>query len=106
MRSLYVQKRAAYGRKDQIQVVAHKGAHRVTALVLDPFIIQSDLEWRMARDPRRGQNRSRVVPFFKKLLLQTGWLQHNQMDNNDLEACEKKCCYFWFHSEVKFLTRF
>ena len=30
----------------------------------------------------------------------------NRMHNNDLEACEKKCCYFWFHSEVKFLTRF
>ena len=21
----------------------------------------------------------------------------NQMDSNDLEACGKKCCYFWFH---------
>ena len=30
----------------------------------------------------------------------------NQMNSNDLEACGKKCCYFWFHSEVKFLTRF
>ena len=30
----------------------------------------------------------------------------NQMHDNDLEACVKKCCYFWFHSEVKFLTRF
>ena len=19
------------------------------------------------------------------------------MDSNDLEACEDKCCYFWFH---------
>ena len=28
------------------------------------------------------------------------------MDSNDLEAYGKKCCYFWFHSEVKFLTRF
>ena len=26
----------------------------------------------------------------------------NRMDSNDLEACGKKCCYFWFHSEVKF----
>ena len=24
----------------------------------------------------------------------------------DLEACGMKCCSFWFHSEVKFLTRF
>ena len=30
----------------------------------------------------------------------------NWMHSNDLEACGKKCCYFWFHSEVKFLTRF
>ena len=30
----------------------------------------------------------------------------NQMDSNDLEACGKKCCYFWFHSEVKFLAHF
>ena len=29
----------------------------------------------------------------------------NQMDSNDLEACGKKCCYFWFHSEVKYLIR-
>ena len=30
----------------------------------------------------------------------------NRMHSNDLEACGKKCCYFWFHSEVKFLTCF
>ena len=30
----------------------------------------------------------------------------NRMHSSDLEACGKKCCYFWFHSEVKFLTRF
>ena len=30
----------------------------------------------------------------------------NRMHNNDLETCGKKCCYFWIHSEVKFLTRF
>ena len=30
----------------------------------------------------------------------------NRMDSNDLEACGKKCCYFWFHSEVAFLTSF
>ena len=28
----------------------------------------------------------------------------NRMHRNDLKACGKKCCYFWFHSEVKFLT--
>ena len=26
----------------------------------------------------------------------------NQMVSNDLESCGKKCCYFLFHSEVKF----
>ena len=30
----------------------------------------------------------------------------NRMHSDDLETCGKKCCYFWFHSEVKFLTRF
>ena len=30
----------------------------------------------------------------------------NRMHSNDLEACGKKCCYFSFHSEVKFLMRF
>ena len=30
----------------------------------------------------------------------------NWMHSNDLEACGMKYCYFWFHSEVKFLTRF
>ena len=30
----------------------------------------------------------------------------NQMHSNDLEACGKKYFYFWFHSEVKFLTSF
>ena len=29
----------------------------------------------------------------------------NQMDSNDLEACGKKCCYFWFHFKVQILTR-
>ena len=28
------------------------------------------------------------------------------MHNNDLEACGMKCWTFWFHSKVKFLTRF
>ena len=24
------------------------------------------------------------------------------MHSNDLEACGKKCCYFWFYSKVSF----
>ena len=30
----------------------------------------------------------------------------NRMHSGDLEAFGKKCCYFWFHLEVKSLTRF
>ena len=30
----------------------------------------------------------------------------NRMHSSDLEACWKKCCYFWFHSKVKFLMCF
>ena len=30
----------------------------------------------------------------------------NRMHSNDLEAFGMKCCCFWFHSEVKFLTHF
>ena len=30
----------------------------------------------------------------------------NRMHSSDLESCGKKCCYFLFHSEVKFLTCF
>ena len=29
-----------------------------------------------------------------------------QMHSSDLEACGNKCCYFCFHSEVKFFMRF
>ena len=28
------------------------------------------------------------------------------MHGSELKAYGKKCCYIWFHSEVKFLTRF
>ena len=30
----------------------------------------------------------------------------NRMHSSDLEAFLKKCRYFWFHSEVKLLTRY
>ena len=30
----------------------------------------------------------------------------NRIYSSDLEAFGKKCCYFWFHLEVKFLTCF
>ena len=30
----------------------------------------------------------------------------NRMHRNDLKACGKKCCYFWFRSEVNFFMHF
>ena len=30
----------------------------------------------------------------------------DRIHSNDQEAFGMKCCYFWFHCEVKFLTRF
>ena len=58
-------------------------------------------------DPGRGQNRSGGGPLLRETSSSdrkaTGT---NRMHSSDLEACGKKCCYFWFHSEVKFLTRF
>ena len=62
---------------------------------------------RQGADPGRGKNRSWGVPFFKELLpSDRKATATNRMHSNDLETCGKKCCYFWFHSEVKFLTRF
>ena len=56
--------------------------------------------------PGRGKNRSRGPLLEETHLLDRKATATNQMDSNDLEACGKKCCYFKFHSEVKFLTRF
>ena len=59
-------------------------------------------------DPRRGQNRS-LGPL--KLLQRISSSDRKatatkRMHSSDLEAFGKKCLYFWFHSEVKCLTRF
>ena len=45
-------------------------------------------------------------PLLQKETFSSNWkaTATNQMQSNDLEACGKKCCYFWFQSEVKFLT--
>ena len=53
-------------------------------------------------DPGRGQNRLRG-PLLKRIS-SSDWkaTATNRMHSSDLEACGKKCCYFWFHSEVKF----
>ena len=63
---------------------------------------------RPGADPGRGQNRSGGGG---PLLQETSSSDRkatatNRKHSNDLEACGKKCCYFWFHSIVKFLTRF
>ena len=57
-------------------------------------------------DPGRGQNRTggsllqRTSSSDRKATA-TYW-----MHSSDLEAFGKKCCYFWFHWKVKFLTHF
>ena len=60
-------------------------------------------------DPGRRQNRSQGGG--GPLLQQTSSSDRkatatNRMHSNDLDPCGMKCCYFWFNSEVKFLTRF
>ena len=57
---------------------------------------------------RPGPKHVTVFPFYSKLLLQTGriCIATNQMHSNALVAFGMKWCYIWFHSEVKFLTRF
>ena len=44
-------------------------------------------------------------PHLKKLFLGQKATATNRMHSNDLEACGMKLCCFWFHSDVKFLTR-
>ena len=57
-------------------------------------------------DPGRGQNRS-GGPLLQGTSA-SDWkaTATNQMHSNDIEACGMLYCYFWFHSKVKFLTRF
>ena len=62
-------------------------------------------------DPSRGGSRVGQNRSWGSLLQQISSSARNAaavnfMHSNDLEACGMKCCYFWFHSEVKFLTRF
>ena len=58
-------------------------------------------------DPGRGQNRSWGGPLLQRTSSsERKATASNRMHRSDLEAFWKKCCYFWFHSEVKFLTRF
>ena len=63
-------------------------------------------------DPPRGGSRAGQKYVMEGTLHQRNFSSDrkgtgtNQMHNNDLEACGKKCCYVWFHSEVKLLTHF
>ena len=61
---------------------------------------------RPGADPGRGKNRSRGPLLQETSSSDQKATATNQMHSNDLEACGKKYCYFLFHSEVKFLTRF
>ena len=54
---------------------------------------------------RAGQKEVTGVPILKKLFLAQKATATNPMHSNDLEACGMKLCCFWFHSDVKFLTR-
>ena len=58
-------------------------------------------------NPGRGQNRSRGSPSARNFFfIPEGYSDKPNAYSNDLEACGKKCCYLWFHSEVKILKRF
>ena len=53
-------------------------------------------------DRRRDQNRSGDPLLQETSSLDRKATATNRMHSSDLEACGKKYCYFWFHSEVKF----
>ena len=57
-------------------------------------------------DPGQGKNKVNEGPCFEKTSSDWKATATNQMHSSDLEASGKKCCYFWFHSDVKFLTSF
>ena len=61
---------------------------------------------RPGADPGRGQSRS-GGPLLQSTSA-SDWkaIATNRMHSNDLEACGMLYCYFWYHSKVKFLTRF
>ena len=61
---------------------------------------------RLGADPGRGKNRSRGSPSSTNFFSDWKATATNRMHSNDLEACVMRYFYFWFHSEVKFLTRF
>ena len=58
------------------------------------------------RDPGRGKNRLQRVTLLWETSSDRIVTATDRMHRNNLKACGKKCCYFWFHSEVKFLTPF
>ena len=52
---------------------------------------------RPGADPGRGKNRS-GGPLQETSSSDRKATAINRMYSNDVEACGKKCCYFWFHS--------
>ena len=61
---------------------------------------------RLGVDPRRNQNKSRGSLLQRTSSSDRKATATNRMHSSDLEAFGNRCCYFLFHSEVKFLTRF
>ena len=61
---------------------------------------------RLVADPEHGQNRSLESPSSTNSSSDRKATATNGMHSSDLEVCGMKCCYLWFYSEVKFLTRF
>ena len=61
---------------------------------------------RPGADPGRVQNRSRGPLLQRPSSSDRKATATNRIHSSDLKTCGKKCSYFWFHSEVKFLTPF
>ena len=59
-----------------------------------------------ARSAKGGTKIGHGGPFLQETSSDQEATTTNRMHSNDLETRGNKCCYFWFHSEVKSLTRF
>ena len=56
------------------------------------------------RIPGRAKIGHEGSPYSKNFYFRPEGYSNKPKQSNNLEACGKKCCYFLFHSEVKFLT--
>ena len=57
-------------------------------------------------DLGRGQKGQRCPLLHKTFYSDRKATATNRVHSNNIEACAKECSYFWFRSEVKFLTHF